>query len=184
MERPWVTLPPIWMARSRDYGHALCDHRKAHGADDYRKLINGIHRDPEVMAHSKAGECAFALHAGLDPSAAIEWKIGFGGGHWDVEVNGLRVDVKTLKGFYSESVLMWGVGFWPKEFEEHDFHIMSLMAGRLGEPLFVWIGWTTKTRFRDQHKIARSHPLIPVDGTPYMEDHELERPVLWPPCPM
>jgi hypothetical protein len=146
----------------------------------YHTLINEIDRKPEVLAHGKAGEAAFAIINRLDPEREVRWDIDIAGTHWDVMLNGCRVDAKTVSRLYPLCYLMWAVGKWPGEFERNDFDVLALMAGE--GATFVWHGWVSKARFRTGHRIALGHRHL-VDGTPYMEDHELEPPRVWPDIP-
>ena len=175
-----LTLPACWLPRCQDFGERLAALYK--DRPDYPTLINDIDRNVPLLAHSKAGEVAFALMHKLEPDHEVKWSVTIEGNrhHWDVMLNSRRVDVKTAARLYNPCRLIWPEKKW-RDFERAEFDVLALMSGR--DARFVWHGCVSKDRFRRDHRIAGEGEALDA-GVRYMLDSELDQPPeIWPDCP-
>src|SRR5262249_26386152 len=82
--KPTVTLPSDWIAASNQYGNTVVATYANGGNPASRKVSShGAEANPQLQAHARMAECAFAIFLGLDPGRVLDWSPRSDGG-WDL----------------------------------------------------------------------------------------------------
>jgi hypothetical protein len=159
--RELVLFPRSYPERFLKYGHDMADHYARGGSPRSRARSGnrGTESNPLRLAQGKAGECATAIIAGLDPEHAIKWAVGHADPGWDVQLwGGTLLDVKTTFPPYK---LIWSRDV-NDLYEEKLFSILISASIEPDDFTRCWVeGWVTKHEFMQRKQIS--------DGTDGLE---------------
>jgi hypothetical protein len=152
--RKLVRVPPLYVARGRQFGLDLVAHYAAGGSPNSRARSGdrGTEANPIRQAHGKIGEAAVAIYFGLDVEAAVKWDVGRPDKGFDITLeNGARLDVKTTLPPFN---LLWSRDindlYWQKEFDA----LVSVSIEENDWSCCHVEGWITKGGFYHHKQIA------------------------------
>lgn len=132
--------------------------------------------DPLVQHAGRLAEIGMAIYLGLDPLEALDWNAKKCDRGFDINYDGLLIDVKSSPHPYAKLLI------WPFTknhiFDQSPAHVLAFVpieqsVPKEGNPDFR--GWIWKHEFKKRHKVANG--TIPNDkihpGTRYMHQDDL-----------
>ena len=164
--RHLVTLPKDVMDRCVAHGElVVASYFAGLNVNSRSVSSHGADLDPELQAHAKMCECAFALWADLDPFKVLNWSnrpdVGY-----DIEYMA-RIDVKGIR--LGRKYLIWPIKK-NRLYDRKKFDVLVLVRG--DGPQFEIVRWIGKDEFKQKHEVASpGHPLD--NGTWFMHEKQL-----------
>lgn len=164
MRQP-IKLPPEWLDRSRRWAErSVAGYARGEKEHSRQYARPGIDKSIAHQLLGKAAECAYCLHAGIDP-ATLDWSPRPDCG-WDIRQCGLRIDVKGTRTEY----LMWPV---TKNGFLHELNVdVFVLVRQIELGLYDLAGWSTVPHFIQLHHIATAADRLDP-GTKYLHFSEL-----------
>jgi len=164
-----IRLSPAVVGLSRRYGAKRVLDMQAGLYAKSRQLSIAGSNNPVLQADARAAEAACAQRLGLDPLFAIDWFRTKADDGYDLQVDGLLIDVKSIP-YHRNPFLKWatphGIGFATARF---DLMILAMGGGAEWDIL----GWISKPAFHARKEISDGSHLLA--GTWYMRAADL-----WP----
>jgi len=159
-------LPDSLIAKSYRWSDQVVkDYANGNNPNSLDVTVLDADKDPELQAHGKMAEVAFAIYAGYDPLQQVSWTRHCDGG-FDLLWHNMLWDIKhTKRGFN----LIWPLGK-NKIFDSKHFDNLALVRGE--KPNFEISGWITKQIFAKRHKVAGKNHFL-EEGTRHIDMREL-----------